>query len=63
MLKVNMTNDCLTLNAVSEFSPEASFKGFFFVSDSKDDETNRLNETALCNDVFYFTRYFSLSVN
>lgn len=43
MLKVNMTNGCLTLNAVSEFSSEASFKGFFFVSDSKDDETNKWN--------------------
>lgn len=43
MLKVNMTNDCLTLNAVSEFSSEASFKGVFFVSDSKDDETNKWN--------------------
>lgn len=42
MLKVNMTNDCLTLNAVREFSSEASFKGFFFVSDSKDDETKKM---------------------
>lgn len=62
MLKVNMTNDCLTLNAVSEFSPEASFKGFFFLFQIQR-MTKQKNETALCNDVFYFTRYFSLSVN
>lgn len=61
MLKVNMTNDFLTLNAVSEFSSEASFKGFFLFQIQR--MTKQKNETALCNDVFYFTRYFSLSVN
>lgn len=59
---MNMTNDCLTLNAVSEFSSEVSFKGFFFLFQIQR-MTKQINETALCNDVFYFTRYFSLSVN
>lgn len=48
MLKVNMINDCLILNVVSEFFLEVFFKG---------------NEIVFCNDVFYFICYFFLFVN
>lgn len=42
MLKVNMINDCLMLNVVSEFFLEVFFKGFFFfVLDLKDDEIKK----------------------
>lgn len=60
MLKVNMTSDQLTSNAVMEFTSEATFKEVF-VSDSKDDETKMKRWFVMMGVLFYC--FFSLSVN
>lgn len=53
MLKVNMTSDQLTSNAVMEFTSEATFKEVF-VSDSKDDETKMKRRFVMMGVLFYF---------
>lgn len=54
MLKVNMTSDQLTSNAVLEFTSEATIKVGFFVSDSKDDETKFKRRFVMMGVLFYW---------